>query len=86
MADAVALRADLMRLGFSAKAAGLITNDQGLDTLDELKVLTNDEIEAFARSFGSLKGPSPTLTLGIHGNQIHCRTLGNKSHCKQSLI
>ena len=42
MADVVALRADLTRLGLSAKAAGFITNDQGLDTLDELKVLTND--------------------------------------------
>ena len=46
MADVVALRAALARLGFSAKAAGFITNDQGLDTLDELKILTNDEIES----------------------------------------
>ena len=44
MADVVALRAALMRLGFSVKADGFITNDQGLDTLDELKVITNDEI------------------------------------------
>ena len=43
MADVVALRAALTRLGFSAKADGFITNDQGLDTLDELKVITNDE-------------------------------------------
>ena len=44
MADVVALHAALTRLGFSAKAAGFITNDQGLEALDELKVLTNDEI------------------------------------------
>ena len=44
MADVVALCAAVMRLVFSAKADGFITNDQGLDTLDELKVLTNDDI------------------------------------------
>ena len=40
MADVVALHAALTRLGLSAKAAEFIANDQGLDTLDELKVLT----------------------------------------------
>ena len=49
MADVVALRAALTRLGFSDKAAGFITNDQGLDTLDELKVITNDEIESLCK-------------------------------------
>ena len=44
MVDVVALRAALTRLSFSAKGAGFITDDQGLDTLDELKLLTNDEI------------------------------------------
>ena len=44
MAYVVALCAALARLGFSAKSAGFITDNQGLDTLDELKVLTNDEI------------------------------------------
>ena len=42
MADVVALHLALTRLGFSAKAAGFKTGDQGLDTLDDLKVLTND--------------------------------------------
>ena len=32
-------------MDFSAKLARFITDDQGLDTLDELKVLTNDDIE-----------------------------------------
>ena len=49
MADVVALRAALTRLGFSSKAAGFITDDQGLNTLDELKVLTNDEIEILCK-------------------------------------
>ena len=42
MDDVVALCAALTRLGFSVKGAGFINDDQGLDTLDELKVLTND--------------------------------------------
>ena len=49
MADVVVLRAVLTRLGFSAKVAGFITNDQGLDTLDELKVLTNEKIEVLCK-------------------------------------
>ena len=44
MADVVALRAALTRLGFLAKADGFITDNQGLDTLEDIKVLTNDEI------------------------------------------
>ena len=49
MADVVALRAALTRLGFSAKGAGFITDNQGLDTLDEFKVLTIDEIEGLCK-------------------------------------
>ena len=37
MADVVALRAALTRLGFSDKASVFITDDQGLDTLDGLE-------------------------------------------------
>ena len=44
MAGVVALCVALTCLGFSDQAAGFITDDQGLETLDELKVLTNDEI------------------------------------------
>ena len=49
MTDVGALHAALTRLGFSAKAARFITDNQGLDTLDELKVLTNDEIESLCK-------------------------------------
>ena len=49
MADVVALSADLTPLGLLAKAAGFITNYQGLNTFDELKVLTNDEIESLCK-------------------------------------
>ena len=59
MADVVALRTALTRLGFSAKAAGFITDDQGLNTLDELKVLTNDEIESLCKVVWSPVGTAP---------------------------
>ena len=62
MADVVALHAALTRLGFSAKASVSVTNDQGLDTLDDLKVLTNDEIESLCkvvrRSGGTVLNPN----------------------------
>ena len=49
MADVVAIHAALTCLGFSAKASRFLTNYQGLDTLDELKVITNDEIESLCK-------------------------------------
>ena len=44
MSDVVALCA-----GFSDKASGFITDDQGLYTLDGLKVLTNNEIKSLCK-------------------------------------
>ena len=49
MADVVALRSALTRLGFLVEAAGFITDEQGLEKLDELKVLTNDDIESLCK-------------------------------------
>ena len=79
MADVVALRAALMRLGFSAKAAGFINDDQGLDTLDELKLLINDEIESLCnivwRPGGTVYNPNygdpgQQSTLSNPGEQV----------------
>ena len=67
MADVVALRAALTRLGFSAKGAGFITNDQGLYTLDELKVLTNDEIEILCKFVRRPGGTIPNPNYGDPG-------------------
>ena len=49
MADVVALRAALARLGFSAASCTFITDSQGLDSLDELKLLTDSEIESLCK-------------------------------------
>ena len=79
MADFVALRADLARLGLSAKSDGFITDDQGLETLDGLKVLTNDEIERLCkvvrRPGGTVPNPNAgdpgqTATLSNPGEQV----------------
>ena len=67
MADVVALRAALTRLGFSAKGAGFITDNQGLDTLDELKLLTNDEIESLFKVVWRPGGTIPNPNDGDPG-------------------
>ena len=64
MADVVALCKAFTRLGFSAKAAGFITDDQVLDTLDELKVLTNDEIESLCKVVWRPGGTVPNPNYG----------------------
>ena len=83
MAEVVALRAALTRLGFSANTAGFITGDQGLDTLDELKVLTNDKIEILFKVVRRPRGTVPNPNAGIQGNQLRCQTLGSKSRCER---
>ena len=67
MADVVALCAALTRLGISAKGSGFITNNQGLDTLDELKVLTNDEIESLCKIVRRPGGTIPNPNAGDPG-------------------
>ena len=59
MADVVALHAALTRLDFSAKADRFITDDQVIDTLDELKVLTNDDIEILCKVVWRPRGTVP---------------------------
>ena len=67
MSEVVALRAALARLGVSAEAARFITDDQGLDTLDELKVLTNDEIESLRKVVRRPGGTAPKPNAGYPG-------------------
>ena len=67
MDDVVALHAALTRLGFSAKASIFITNDQGLDTLDEVKVITNDEIESLCNAVRRPGGTVPNPNAGDPG-------------------
>ena len=74
MADVVALRAALTRLDFSAKGAGFITDNQGLDTLDDLKILTNDGIESLCKV---VRRPGGTITKPNAGDPGQPATLSN---------
>ena len=67
MSNVVALRAALTCLGFSAKAAVFIAANQGMDTLDELKVLTNDEIESLCKVVWLPGGTVPNPNAGDPG-------------------
>ena len=74
MAAVVALHTALMRLGFSAKEDGFISDEQGLDTLDEMKVLTNDEIE---RLYKVVWRPGGTVPNPNDGDPGQPATLSN---------
>ena len=58
MADVPAMRAAYQRLGFSANAATRITDDQQIDSLGELKLLTDGEIENLCKV---LRRPGGTI-------------------------
>ena len=43
------MRTTMTRLGFSVAAAQAAVNEQGIDTLEEVKHLTDDEIESLCK-------------------------------------
>ena len=49
-ANLAALRAALVRLGTTAEVANEITATQGIDTIEELRILTDDEVETLCRA------------------------------------
>ena len=49
MAQAQAIRIMLVRMGFTADAANLITGDQGIDSVNELRTLDNDKASNLCR-------------------------------------
>ena len=48
-ANLAALRAALVHMGTTAKVANEITMTQGIDTIEELRILTDDEVETLCR-------------------------------------
>jgi hypothetical protein len=66
MAALNAMRTMLQRIGLSAAASQVIVDEQGLDSLNEIRLLTDDEIESFARSFDDLEAPFPDPTWATH--------------------
>ena len=63
MAAVNAMRTVLVRIGLSENAAQIIVAERGLDSLDEIKLLTDDEIESLCkvvrRPGGTVPGPNP---------------------------
>ena len=71
------MRATMTRIGFTAAGAIAIVDDQGLDTLAEIQLLTDDEIESLCRVVrrpggmvpGVGAGAAAVQNQGVQGNQ-----------------
>ena len=50
MAELQALREALQRIGFSEEASEYITDDQGLDEVEEFRILSDDEVENLCKN------------------------------------
>ena len=63
MAAVNAMRTMLNRIGFTIAASQVIVDEQGLDSLEEIRLLTDDEIEnlckVIRRPGGQIPGPNP---------------------------
>ena len=86
MAAIISIRAMLQRVGFSAAAATYITDNQGLDTLDEMKILTDTEVENLCKVIRRPGGVIPNPAAGQagvpaevpnHGLQVPLRAENN---------
>ena len=64
-AAAAAMRAAYRRLGFTNQAAAAITDDQDIDSVDELEMLTEEEIESLCKA---LRRPGGTIANPDAGN------------------
>ena len=58
------MRATMTRIGFTAAGAIAIVDDQGLDTLAEIQLLTDDEIESLCRVVRRPGGMVPGVGAG----------------------
>ncbi len=63
MAAVNAMRTMFVRIGFTNAAARVIVEEQGMDTLNEILLLTDDEVEnlykVIRRPVGTVPGPNP---------------------------
>ena len=77
MAAQAAMRTMYARIGFTAAAAQVIVDEQGLDSLDEVKLLTDDEIESLCkvirRPGGSIPGAAGAAPVANHGTPVNLR-------------
>ena len=77
MAEAVAMRAMFIRLGFSAAAATAIVDTQGIDTLEEVRFLSDDEAEGPCSVVRKPGGTIPNPNAGAAGQPATIPDPGN---------
>ena len=84
--DPVAIRAALVRIGFVPAAAQAMVEEQGIDSLHEIKILTDDEITNLAkllrRRGGTIPGAPGAAGVVVAavpnpGNQVNARAETN---------
>lgn len=73
MADLVALRTSLGRMGLSYEAALFLTDVQGMDTLTEFQFLNDDEVESLCRVLRRPGGTSGTPPVPHPGFAVSVR-------------
>ena len=66
-ANLAALRAALVRLGTTAEVANKITATQGIDTIEELCILADDEVETLCRAIRRPGGLMPNPAFNTAG-------------------
>ena len=64
MADPVAIRGALERIGFSQQARTYIVNNQGIDEIEELRILTDEEVENLCKNVRRPGGTIPNPQAG----------------------
>jgi hypothetical protein len=77
MAEAVAMRAMFTRLGFTAAASTAIVDDQGIDTIEEVRFLTDEEAEGLCRVVRKPGGTIPNPNAGAAGQPAEIPNPGN---------
>ena len=66
-ANLVALRAALVHMGTTAEVANEITATQGIDTIEELRILTDDEVETLCYTIRRPGGLMPNPACNAAG-------------------
>jgi hypothetical protein len=84
MAALNAMRTMLQRIGFSAAVSHVLVDKQGMDTLAEIQLLSDDEVESLCRVIrrpgGTIPGPNPDdAPVNNPGTPVN---LGAESHLK----
>ena len=64
MADPAAIRGALDRIGFSAVARNYIVNDQGIDAVEEFRILSDEEVENLCKNVRRPGGTIPNPNNG----------------------